>query len=113
MGKDKIGPAVNRIHQSETGEHIDADGWQQPYTLCIASQCAMWRWGTMPAIRLHHCNNQRAMTEDEAGDRHKHVPDSWLFIPDEDGDGAAWIEPEVEQQARRLGYCGLAGKPGA
>ncbi len=79
---------------------------------CLASKCAAWRWNPVPKIGFRRCvNRPDAMTEQQAGDRPKHITASWRFVPDEDGDGAGWIEPEDEQYARRTGYCGLAGNP--
>jgi hypothetical protein len=58
-------------------------------------------------------NNDTAMyanTEEATGGRPANVPESWEFCP-ADEDPAAWIEPQEDANARRRGYCAMAGKP--
>lgn len=74
---------------------------------CIGSQCAMWRWYSAASPRRVKCENQAAETEAEAGTR----PEGpWEFAPCDEFD-AQWVETEESANARRLGYCGLAGRP--
>lgn len=81
---------------------------------CIADACAVWRWSpiTEPsngARRFRVADNPVAKTEREAGPKPKDCR-GWEFSPCL-GDPAGWVEPEAEAKKRRLGYCGLAGKP--
>ena len=64
-------------------------------TVCLASDCAMWRWRYIPKPRSS-----------------KTKVEGWDYLDgDESGEGVEmWIEPEESLQARRRGYCGLAGK---
>lgn len=86
-----------------------------PFSTCIASQCAMWRWDSARPRRYFiraKCDN--AEQEEFSGGpwAGRDVPAGWKFCPAED-DIAGWIEPESAWLARRTGYCGLAGKPGS
>lgn len=81
---------------------------------CIADGCAVWRWTpiTNPsngARRFREADNPAAETEQEAGAKPKDCR-GWEFCPCAE-DPAGWVEPEAEADKRRLGYCGLAGKP--
>jgi|GEM_PF-2445704 len=83
-------------------------------TSCIADSCAMWRWTqiTNPsngARRFREADNPAAETEQEAGTKPEHCH-GWEFCPCVE-DPAGWVEPAAEADKRRLGYCGLAGKP--
>ena len=76
---------------------------------CIASGCAMWRWGDpAPSRRVFVSESQTAISEpvgEYTGD--------WPFVPYDpiDGEPACWLEPEDKAAARRRGFCGLAGRP--
>lgn len=72
---------------------------------CVASVCAMWRWASTAKRRRYNCADQLAMEEPA---RPSNVPPSWTFCASEDGN-ACWLESEPEANARRTGYCGLAG----
>ncbi len=81
---------------------------------CIADSCAMWRWTpiTNPsngARRFREADNPAAETEQEAGTKPEHCH-GWEFCPCGE-EPAGWVEPAAEADKRRLGYCGLAGKP--
>lgn len=108
IGKGKIGPAVNRIHQSETGVEIDCDDSPQPYSTCIGPKCAMWRWAEPIRIRVI-APEKWPENDAHVPERPAHIPESWTWEPG-DGDPPGWVEPKDEAQARRLGFCGLAGK---
>lgn len=65
---------------------------------CIGSKCMMWRWGLAP----HRLVSRSAR-------------DGWEHVSAEEAVhhelvGECWIEPPHETDARRGGYCGLAGK---
>lgn len=84
-------------------------------TSCIADSCAVWRWTpiTNPsngAQRSRVADNPAAKTEQEAGPRPEDCRGR-EFCPSAEDDPAVWVEPEMEAYKRRLGYCGLAGKP--
>lgn len=81
---------------------------------CIADQCAAWRWepvtGPANGERLwRNAPNPDAHTEDEAGPKPEEC-NRWHFCPC-DTLPAGWIEPQSSADARRQGYCGLAGRP--
>ena len=113
--KTTMGPAVNRIHLTDTGHDINPYE-SQPYATCIASRCAMWRWlpitsPTNGARRFYSASNVNAETEAEAGPRPS-ACDGWEFCPCPfDGEPAGWIESHESADSRREGYCGLAGNP--
>ncbi len=76
-------------------------------TTCIGSGCAAWRWAEdHPALKSVRCADPNATTEPPRPA--PYVPASWVFCPSGD-DHACWVEPSAEAQARRRGYCGLAG----
>jgi hypothetical protein len=79
---------------------------------CIASKCAMWRWGETTPRRFINAMNTGAATVEESGGTSIGTapPAGWVFVPCED-DKAGWIEPEKNWLLRRTGYCGLAGNP--
>ncbi len=78
---------------------------------CLASDCMAWRWlPTSTARQRVTCEDRYATVEPT---RPEHVQrNGWLFAPWDGSDyPAQWLEPERLYQARRRGYCGLAGKP--
>jgi hypothetical protein len=74
---------------------------------CIGKACAMFRLESKPNRWERRSDNPDATTEAEAGTKHE----GFLFIPvdKEEGEEAYWIETDASIEARRLGYCGLAG----
>lgn len=78
--------------------------------MCVGSRCMAWRWANTPRRQFHVSADCEARVEPE---RAPGTPASWVWCPyDEmEGDYAGWLEPEEECNARRRGYCGLAGKP--
>lgn len=80
------------------------------YARCIADECAMWRFSApLQTARFSPAINATATKEEDAGPR-PNIPDDWKFVPFED-EMAGWLEPQESANARRRGYCGLAGKP--
>jgi hypothetical protein len=81
-----------------------------PQTACLSNQCAMWRQGPWPGARKMKAENLLAESEDEAGERPGYPAIFWSCS--ENGDGAAsWVETHASIEARRPGYCGIAGAP--
>lgn len=78
--------------------------------LCIGSGCMAWRWDAPPRQRSYVCDEPQSTAEPK---RPYVVPASWTFEPyDASEDAPAlWREPEEEAEARREGYCGMAGQP--
>ena len=78
---------------------------------CVASDCMAWRWMAEGSDRRRIvCPYRHATTED--GMTRPAMAASWIFAPYDGSDyPAQWLEPEADQQARRRGYCGLAGMP--
>ena len=82
---------------------------------CIGAQCMSWRWfddHVWPAFRKV-LGNPEAETEAETEGRPSEIPADWEFVSFSDTgcEGAHWREPEAATNARRRGYCGLAGVP--
>lgn len=78
------------------------------YGACIGSHCMAWRWSTQLRRTYRIADDAAATVEPE---RPTWVPASWTWTQTEDGEPAGWLEPEADAQARRRGYCGLAGRP--
>jgi hypothetical protein len=84
---------------------------------CIANQCAMWRWNKIPTRKYLRAMNRAALTVDEAGSPlFGQNTTGFEFVPyniedDPHEDPAHWRETEESANARRTGWCGLAGKP--
>ena len=79
---------------------------------CAGAQCMAWRWANVTNRHFREAQNPQAATELEAGPRT--APDSWEFFafdPAQDVFEAGWLEPRADADARRLGFCGLAGTP--
>ncbi|MEN6540861.1 MAG: hypothetical protein ABFC67_14735 [Mizugakiibacter sp.] len=96
------------------GENYKHSTTRNEFGRCIASQCAMWRWQRITGpenggLRFRQAGNPNAETEEQAGPRPKGC-ETWKFCPP-DMDPAGWVEPQANADARREGYCGLAGKP--
>ena len=82
------------------------------FAYCDPLMCMAWRWADVPTWqRVQLAHDMHATTEPK---RPAHVPQSWVFEPYNQTDSdcyARWVEPKDEANARRRGYCGLAGKP--
>lgn len=82
---------------------------------CVGSRCAMWRWAEPMRRSLWMPESSVPYSEPAAPapDRPADVPMSWEWTPamDPSDPSGGWLEPESEANARRRGYCGLAGKP--
>jgi hypothetical protein len=84
----------------------------QPWRdLCRGAGCMAWRW-SQPLRRTVRLAENYGETSEPP--RPPHVPAHWPFVPfdESEGDPAGWVEPLEDAQARRTGYCGLAGVPG-
>lgn len=73
--------------------------------ICRSDECMAWRW----ADDL----KQVAMLAGDARVEPDRIPPGWTWHPEDDftGEPAHWMEPMDACQARRRGYCGLAGEP--
>lgn len=78
---------------------------------CIADKCAMWRW----LERRSQVHRVKAMCEDRFAETEPARPaglnNTFVFVPCDEDTDAHWAEPEEVWFGRRLGYCGLAGRP--
>lgn len=89
---------------------IMSDGTIRPK--CESNECLAWRFVSSTRPKHHVLE---IYSQDEVK-RPTHIPQSWTwfsdqFDPDTDIQICGWEEPESEFHRRRLGYCGLAGKP--
>ena len=69
-----------------------------PIGACVASRCAMWRWGLRPTRGWRRAPNVEAENEADADGKREElaIPPAWEFLPmNEDGEPAGWIEPEA------------------
>lgn len=83
---------------------------------CVASECAMWRWGHRASPQFIKAVDQDAATDEQARASQAQSaaiqpPADWGFIGPADDDVVGWLEPEGDIRARDKGYCGLAGRP--
>ena len=82
--------------------------------LCFASRCMAWRWYDKHSerrVRMPATQEQARCPEEP--ERPADLPASWEWCGDLwecDGEDNCWLEPQAEADARRRGYCGLAGK---
>ena len=90
--------------------------WNFGGLLCIASGCMMWSWGDLP-----ECLQIMAdCSENKAPERPRNIPTTWKYVLTDERTHrlnapvmvGRWVEPDTERDARRLGYCGLAGDGG-
>lgn len=86
------------------------DGFE--FDTCRGSDCMAWRWASRPlSWKKVQYSNQPEENMPEPP-RPEFLPRSWEWYNGwEDGEGCGWIESEEEYAARRLGYCGLVGRP--
>lgn len=80
---------------------------------CLGDKCAAWRWEvkSQDVYRLSvACAKPFAEFEAE---RPAGLNPEYVFHPYDEAEGepAKWIEPEHLAQARRTGFCGIAGRP--
>ena len=80
---------------------------------CLASGCMAWRWGGPTNRRVRKPETQAETRQKEEPKRPDDLPESWVWEGEnyEYGTDNYWVEPQEEADARRRGYCGLAGKP--
>jgi len=99
---DAGAPSGNRDEVSNSGSF-------GRWNACVASRCAMWRWSGEPPARQRFAAYDSALIDEP--ERPAHVPASlqWHPYDDSEGDPAQWVEDDASANARRRGYCGLAG----
>lgn len=76
---------------------------------CLGSDCMAWRWMKMPQARFV----KAGVGINDEPERPAHITPEWDWVPAEEDDGAVggWLEPESQSADRRVGFCGLAGRP--
>ena len=78
---------------------------------CIGSQCAMWRWDG-PVHNMRVWNRENVGESGVEPPRPSGVGPEWEFFDYRDEGGVCgWRESDAEAAKRRLGYCGIAGRP--
>ncbi len=82
--------------------------WADYPIFCSGSRCMKWRW--RDPLRMQSKPDTDLMAKEQP-ERPPWIPADWTFEPQDDDNPASWVEPEEKAQARRRGYCGLAGKP--
>lgn len=108
-------PAYNRV--SFVSETLPEFLEQQPdkECTCLGSRCSQWRWADPPSVQQREFTqwDDRQATTEPQRDAYPWIPAHWPFVPANETrmTQAHWIEPLDEANARRRGYCGLAGKP--
>ena len=77
---------------------------------CLGPRCMAWRWHPIPRNWAGAVPYELRHVEVEPP-RPPSVPASYLFVPCDliEGAWAHWLEPDAEAEARRVGWCGLAG----
>lgn len=110
-------PMVRHVVNAETvaaGNRFE-EGFHANECRCVVSQCAMWRWLSASPQKwldatvkgVTHLDAEPPSTPDVK------PPQGWDWVASsENGDnGGGWREPPDQADARRQGYCGLAGQP--
>lgn len=81
-------------------------GHSTPFA-CMGSRCMAWRYEDLARPRFYMCDNPTATQEPE-----NRPPNcDWIPFDPDDGESACWVEREDATNARRRGYCGMAGRP--
>lgn len=75
---------------------------------CIGKACAMFRLDVKPFPKAVDITDPFMLQQITNGE--KPTMAGYDFVPDFDDDGPHFVETEAHIEARRLGYCGLAGK---
>lgn len=77
---------------------------------CAGSLCMAWRWQRDAGRQRIYCSDPGLL--DDTDTVRPERARFWVFAPWDGSDyPAQWLEPEADYQARRRGYCGLAGGP--
>lgn len=74
---------------------------------CIGKACAMFRMEKKPYPKKMDIVDPVVLGRIANGETPTLT--GYDFVPADADDGAYWIETEASIEARRLGYCGLAG----
>ncbi len=78
---------------------------------CFGSRCMAWRWAESWRQLVEMPANHKDSCSEAEPPRPPTLPQSWTWSPPGDFDDlGCWVEPANEALARRMGYCGLAGK---
>lgn len=78
---------------------------------CTGPMCPAWRWHDPVSPQMFVPYGFEEGAHPEPAERPEDVPAHWPWAigDDEDGSPSGWLEPEEEAEARRNGYCGMAG----
>ena len=79
--------------------------------VCISDRCAMWRWASPDAPQEKVFVRPWDATKEEHASPKPNETIEWEFVPSVGARSAMWVASTRDADARRCGYCGLAGKP--
>lgn len=114
---DEVGASFNRGFNDPMNHPEKSEDW---VPRCIGSACMMWRWktGTVPGfIRFTEALHRVTAEEPSLSAFGKpareqyNVPGNYVWKASDGTEPAGWRESNDGTQNRRVGYCGLAGKP--
>lgn len=103
---------VNPVNANLQFKRVEVQTMDKYGCHCISNQCAMWRTGEFPKARSCQAKNAMALEEEDAGYPRPDYPAVFWAHDEADGGTACWTETHDSIEARRPGYCGLAGRPG-
>lgn len=110
--KTKWCPFTRQTYHEYGAYNRQSNGAPLDTCCCIGSQCMAWRWSTERST-LRRMVPEGFEWSVEEPPRPDELPASWEWQPadEAEGDYGRWYEPVAEADARRHGYCGLAGAP--
>lgn len=110
---NRISTAMKAMAERSGRHEAEWYAQQEADCRCIGSGCMAWRWQEELFRRRRHPVDRAQASSVQEPPRPIGLPPSWKWNATyaDEGD-ACWIEPIEEANARRHGYCGLAGAPG-